>query len=191
MSQQAKWDRRFEGKREPDAVAAVLRDNMHLLPDAGLALDLACGTAGNGLLLAQKGLQTCLWDISGVALDLQQAWARENQLTVFTEQRDCELNPPEAAHFDVICVSHFLHRPLCPHLAAALKPGGMLFYQTFTADKLDPGGPSSPEYLLRPGELRELFAQLQLRFYREDGRCGDLRQGERNRAMLVAQKPAG
>ncbi len=189
MSQAEKWDRRFAGTQQPGVAALVLESNLHLLPATGLALDLACGTAANGLLLAERGLQTSVWDISGVALDLQQRWSRQRQLELHTLQRDCELDPPAAEQFDVVCVAHFLHRPLCQHIGAALKPGGLLFYQTFLSNKLDPSGPSNPEFLLQPGELPELFRQLQLRFYREDGRCGDLEQGERNRALLVAQKP--
>jgi tellurite methyltransferase len=185
-----KWDQRFAGTQEPGAPALVLACNQHLLPGSGTALDLACGTAGNGLLLAQRGLRTSLWDSSAVALELQRKWALQRQLQVDTSLRDCELSPPGAAQFDVICVAHFLHRPLCQALCAALTPGGLLFYQTFCSDKLDSAGPSSPDFLLQAAELPVLFKQLQLRFYREDGRCGDLRQGERNRALLVAQKPA-
>lgn len=185
-----KWDQRFAGTQEPGPPALVLECNQHLLPSSGTALDLACGTAGNGLLLAQKGLQTSLWDSSAVALELQRQWAIQRGLHIETALRDCELSPPQAEQFDIICVAHFLHRPLCQPLCSALKPGGLLFYQTFCRDKLDPAGPSSPDFLLQAAELPDLFGQLQLRFYREDGRCGDLRLGERNRALLVAQKPA-
>jgi tellurite methyltransferase len=190
MKQADKWDQRFQDTREPGPAALVLSSNLHLLPARGKSLDLACGTAGTGLLLAQHGLESCLWDISGVALERQREWARQRQLSVTVLQRDCEAEPPEDASFDVICVAHFLHRPLCAQLAAALKPGGLLFYQTFCANKLDPGGPSSPEFLLQEGELLRLFSGLQLRFYREDSRCGDLSLGERNRALMVAEKPA-
>jgi tellurite methyltransferase len=185
-----KWDLRFAGTREPGPPALVLECNLHLLPASGTALDLACGTAGNGLLLAQHGLQTSLWDISAVALELQQQWARQQGLQIETSLRDCELRPPAPQQFDIICVAHFLHRPLCQALCSALKPGGLLFYQTFCGDKLDSNGPSNPDFLLQAVELPELFKQLQLRFYREDGRCGNLQAGERNRALLVAQKPA-
>ena len=106
------------------------------------------------------------------------------------EERDCELHPPAADSFDVICVAHFLHRPLCAHLAAALRPGGLLFYQTFTAKKLGPGGPSREAFLLREGELLTLFGGLLPRYYREDAACGDTARGERDRALLVAQRPA-
>jgi tellurite methyltransferase len=188
MSDAKKWDRRYRDVTTASPPSWVLTHNQHLLPATGNALDLACGTSGNGLLLAQRGLTTSVWDISHTALTLQLQWAQAEQLTLDTLQRDCEKNPPAAASFDIICVAHFLHRPGCASLSAALKPGGVLFYQTFCANKLASAGPSRAEHLLLPGELPGLFADLQIRFYREDDRCGDLDQGERNRAFLVAQK---
>ena len=189
MSDSDTWDKRFRGTRDPGPASLVLLSNLHLLPDIGLALDLACGTAGNGLLLAERGLDTELWVVSPMALELQQQWARERGLALRACRRDCEACPPQANQYDVISVAHFLHRPLCRYLSAALKPGGLLFYQTFTANKLGPAGPSRPEFLLQPTELPRLFTELQPRYYRDDDRCGDLNVGERDRALFVGQKP--
>ena len=189
QAQADKWNSRFADTSAAGAASAVLAENTHLLPAKGRALDLACGTGGNGLLLATHGLTTVLWDISAVALEKQQTWGSEQGLVLETQERDCENDPPPPGSFDVISVAHFLHRPLFPALQAALRPGGVLFYQTFTANKLDPGGPGSPDFLLQPGELLALLPGLAPRFYREEDRCGDLARGDRNRAMLVAQKP--
>jgi len=57
--------------------------------------------------------------------------------------------------FDAIVVVHYLHRPLFPHLLAALAPDGALLYETFAAGNEAFGRPSNPEFLLRPGELLE------------------------------------
>ncbi|MCX2979955.1 class I SAM-dependent methyltransferase [Halieaceae bacterium IMCC14734] len=189
MSAAQKWDQRYRDITAPGAPSWVLTHNQHLLPEHGNALDLACGASGNGLSLAQQGLTTSVWDISAMALKLQLQWALEQKITLQTLQRDCEKLPPEPASFDVICVAHFLHRPSCANLSRALKPGGVLFYQTFCANKLADSGPSRDDHLLQESELLSLFSDLKIRFYREDDRCGDLDQGERNRAFLVAQKP--
>jgi SAM-dependent methyltransferase len=135
------------------------------LPANGTALDLACGVAANGLLMARQGLVVQLWDISDTALELQAGWFSQQGLEVVTERRDCERRPPGPASFDVICVAHFLHRPLCEALAAALKPGGLMFYQTFTANCSN--GPTNPAFLLQPGELPALFGALTQRDYYE------------------------
>lgn len=186
---QKKWDRRYQQSltAEPSA-AQVLRENRHLLPTVGAALDLACGRGGNALLLAEAGLRVQAWDISPVAVEALQARALAERLALQAEVRDVLAKPPPPASFDVIVVSHFLERTLADALCAALRPGGLLFYQTFVRDKVSPQGPSRPEYLLAENELLSLFAKLRLRVYREEGCLGDTTQGLRNEALYVGQK---
>jgi SAM-dependent methyltransferase len=152
-------------------------------------LDLACGLGGNALLLAQAQLHTTAWDISSVAISRLQAMAIDKALAnLQAEVRDVELDPPPVARFDVIVVSYFLARQLAPSLIAALKPGGMLFYQTFTRIAVSAEGPGNPHFRLGDNELLRLFRPLAIRFYREENRLGDLSQGRRDVAMLVAEK---
>ena len=70
----------------------------------------------------------------------------------------------------------------------SLKPGGLLFYQTYLREKLNPAGPRNPEYLLGDNELLSLFGALRVLFYREEGRVGDLTVGDRNEASFIGQK---
>ena len=184
-----KWDQIYRHEQADAPVAArVLADNDHLLPRRGTALDLACGRGGNALLLAAAGLDTHAWDISVLALEQLSDFASRCGLVIQTRQRDISASPPEAASFDVITVSRFLDRNIIPSLIAALRQGGLLFYQTFTADKDPSVGPVNPAYLLRRGELLELFAGLQPVLYRDEDRIGDPGRGFRNEAMLIARK---
>ena len=187
---QKKWDEAYgRPDKQPGEACRVLLGNRHLLPASGTSLDLACGLGGNALLLARHGLASHGWDISPVALNkLVQAGAQQG-LTIHTEQRDVENSPPPAHSFDVIVVSHFLHRPSSPAIAAALRPGGLLFYQTYHQQKVSDTGPSSAKFLLEPQELLKLFAELDVLYYREDGRSGDLSQGLRDIAYFVGRKP--
>ena len=73
-------------------------------------------------------------------------------------------------------------------MAAALRPGGLLFYQTFILDRVDDSGPRDGPFRLQTNELLQLFPDLIVRFYREEGRIGDIGRGFRNRAQLVAQR---
>jgi 2-polyprenyl-3-methyl-5-hydroxy-6-metoxy-1,4-benzoquinol methylase len=183
------WNQRYRNNSEPlPSAAPVLADNRHLLPSAGCALDLACGLGGNALLLAQHGLAVWAWDSSAVAIDKVSQLAQTQNLSIQTELRDVVVSPPTPDSFDVITVSRFLERSLAAALIAALKPGGLLFYQTFTAIKAQSGGPSNPAYLLADNELLHLFAGLRLRVYREENCLGDPQQGQRNTAMLVAEQ---
>ena len=184
-----KWDRiHREATAGEPAAARVLADFRHLLPRRGTALDLACGRGGNALLLTGAGLETHAWDISAVALERLTQAATRRGLIIHARQRDVAAAPPAAGSFDVIVVSRFLERTIAPALAAALRPQGLLFYQTFTVDKDPAVGPRNPAYLLERGELLTLFTELRPVVYREEGRIGDLGKGFRNEAMLIARK---
>ena len=181
------WNDRYgDAGATPGTAAEVLNENQHLLPAHGCALDLACGLGANALVLARRGLDTYAWDSAEAAI------ARLQKLTaglpLHPEVRDVVRHPPEPRRFDVIVVSRFLDRSLASHLAAALRPGGLLFYQTFTRARVDASGPRNADFRLANGELLRLFGTLQLRVYREEGVLGDLTQGLRNQAMLVAQR---
>jgi hypothetical protein len=56
----------------------------------------------------------------------------------------------------------------------AIAPGGFLLYETFTELQKGRGrGPQSPDHLLKSGELRSLFADLDEIFYDELTDPGD------------------
>lgn len=184
-----KWDARYQDADPAQATPCrVLAEFSHLLPGGGRALDLASGLGGNALLLAERGLETEAWDISPVAVAKLDAHARALGLPLTASVRDVERAPPEPGAFDVIVVSYFLERGLAPALIDALRPGGLLFYETFTREKVDDSGPSNPEFRLAPNELLHLFSPLRLLAYREEGVVGDTGRGLRNVAYLVGRR---
>lgn len=189
MSRDAdKWDARYRDTAERPP-ARVLVENVHLLPPQGRALDLACGLGANALVLATHGLETLAWDSSAVAIERLRSLARARGVGVHAAVRDVVRQPPEPRNFDVIVVSHFLDRSLTAQLIAALRPHGLLYYQTFTRTRVGDSGPQNPAYLLEDGELLAMFAPLQPLVYREEGRVGNTHSGFRGQAMLVACKP--
>jgi len=184
------WDSRHADPELQPKAAEVLRENRHLLPAHGQALDLACGLGGNAILLAEAGLEVSAWDLSSIAIEqLLQSVAQRDLSNLNPEVRDVEKSPPPPNSFDVITVSFFLDRPLIPHLISSLRPGGVIFYQTFSRIAVTDRGPTNPDFRLGENELLGLFSPLSVRFYREEGRLGDTSQGVRDIAMLVAQKP--
>ncbi len=185
----AKWDETYSQPLQQTEAAKVLAEHRYLLPEHGQALDLACGLGGNALLLAEAGLSVDAWDISGVALRALQDQAAARNLRINTRQ--CNITPMMLPidQYDVIVISRFLDRALCNAIMAALKTGGLLFYQTFTRNKIDQQGPSNPDFLLANNELLRLFAPLTLIFYQEYSRIGDLQCGDRNEARFIGQKP--
>lgn len=170
------------------AAAAVLAENLQLLPATGEALDLACGLGANALLMARQGLRARAWDLSAVAIKHLNEAAVKAGVSLIGEVRDVDAMPPEPGRFDVIVVAHFLNRDLASAITAALRPDGLLFYQTFSREAVTDSGPSNPAYRLNTNELLRLFPGLVLRFYREEGRVGDCRRGTRDLAQLVAQR---
>lgn len=185
----AKWDKIYaQDSAEVWPAAEVLQENRHLLPKSGSALDVACGLGANALLLARQGLSTHAWDISEVAIDKLNSVALQAGLSLQATMRDISIQPPDERSFDVIVVAHFLDRSVMPSLVAALKPGGLIFYQTFTREKVTDSGPSCADFRLKPNEFLIFFQSLRIILLREEGLTGDLQQGFRNKAMVIAQK---
>jgi hypothetical protein len=60
----------------------------------------------------------------------------------------------------LIVVVHYLHRPLFPSIVGALRPGGVLVYETFTRAQAARGKPTNPAFLLEAGELLTLVQPL-------------------------------
>jgi 2-polyprenyl-3-methyl-5-hydroxy-6-metoxy-1,4-benzoquinol methylase len=141
------------------------------------ALDLACGRAGNAQWMAERGFVVSAWDISDAVID--EIKSRKPRIIHDIQCRDVVSNPPEQDMFDVIVVAKFLERGICPALSSALKSGGVLFYQTFMQ------GLSNADYMLKPMELPELFADLIILEHDEPVSCAD----GKIEARLVAQKP--
>ncbi len=74
-----------------------------------------------------------------------------------------EVWPLAGRSFAGIVVTNYLWRPRLADLLALLAPGGILIYETFMLGNEVYGKPSRPDFLLRPGELREIAAAAGLR----------------------------
>ena len=163
----------------PDALkpSAWLVDNADLLPSGGRALDVACGRGRHAIWLANRGLDVHAIDRNPEAIAQLTAIAGEAGQKIRATVMDLETDPPPAlglAEYDVVVGFNYLHRPLMPALRAALKPGGRMFYETFTRRQAERGHPRNPAFLLNEGELSALVAPLVVFRSREgefDGRC--------------------
>jgi len=100
-----------------------------------------------------------------------------NSLAIDAQVRDVVESPPEYNSLDVLVVSFFLDRGLCSTLIDSLRPGGLVFYQTYCQDKVSEQGPNNPKFLLADNELLALFSSMSLRVYREESLLGDVQQG--------------
>jgi SAM-dependent methyltransferase len=200
LANAAEWDARHREAEQnpPSEPASIVSEWMPLLPN-GSALDLACGAGRHTLLLAERGQAVTAIDWSAAALEIVENRARKAKFLVnrtgvksiaksetrgirlvHTNLQEVEL--PEAFFELIICIQ-YLQRSLFLEMARALRPGGVLLFETFTRAQLNySGGPRNPAHLLESGELRSAFPKLHVLFYRE------LNAGQ-GIASLVAQKP--
>ena len=147
------------------------RAQQRLLLEAGRlgpVLDLACGRGRHSLAAARLGLAVLALDRDETVL---RAIQRTDTPLVQCVRTDLEAGydlPVAPASCGAILVFRFLFRPLARAIVEALRPGGLLLYETFTTHQRDLGqGPGNPAFLLDPNELPKLFGALQPIAYQE------------------------
>jgi dihydroneopterin aldolase len=178
------------------APAAFLVQQLHRLPK-GKALDVAAGSGRHALFLASHGYQVDAIDRDEQKLTQLASAARARQLVVVTRTVDLEQPAPYEPDlgketYDVIVVFFYLYRSLIPYLLDALKPGGVLVYETFTIDNyFHYNHPKRWDFCLAHNELLRMASSLQILHYDEGAHEGGHGQGPVYTAQLLAQKPSG
>jgi SAM-dependent methyltransferase len=119
----------------------------------GPVLDVACGGGRHARFFRNRGLEV-------VAVDREPA-ELEGIRFVRSDLENDDPWPFAGERFGGVVVTNYLYRPLFPQLVSSLAEGGVLIYETFMMGNERFGKPSNPEFLLRPGELREAFEGLQ------------------------------
>lgn len=151
-------------------------------PDASrrIALDLAAGLCQNAIWLAEQGYLVNALDISHVALERGRAeMAMRNLRSINFIHADLDRTRLAPAVYDVVCCFRYLNRPLMSMLRDALKPGGLVIYQTFNVRRLEKHPDSSREFLLEHRELPTFFPSWEVL---HDDEVADM-------SRLVARKP--
>ena len=183
-----KWNGRYQTDghyRQQGRASQLLQQFAHLLPKDGVVLDAAAGVGVNALFVAQLGIHVVALDISEVGLRLLMQKAKE--LGVGVETAVFDLTTP---HFPQNCVDailnfRFLERAAFPAYRQALRPGGLLFFETFV--HTDSG--DVPSYFLAPGELHHAFADFEIVHSLETAVRGHRSGKMRPVAQLIARKP--
>jgi dihydroneopterin aldolase len=162
----------------------------------GRALDVACGAGRHSLFLAANGFDVEALDRDHESLSRLSSVAGQRHLPhLAVQQVDLERITDERPEFpaktyDVILVSFYLHRPLFPWMIEALKPHGVLLYETFTIENyVRRRHPRRWEFCLAQNELLRLTSVLRVLSYDEGEHEGGHGMGSVFTAQLVAQKP--
>jgi tellurite methyltransferase len=184
-----RWDERYSSEQEnwvERKPSPLLLNFAHILPDQGIALDAACGLARNGLFLAQRSLSVIALDISEVALRSAMQRAKSQSLRFAAAVYDLANLRLPRDHFDVILNFLFLERATFPIYNQALKPGGILFFETFLKDETDL---DHPHYYLERGELRKAFEGFEIIHWEEGKITAEKEHPSKWTARLIARKP--
>ncbi|KMP10805.1 hypothetical protein UR09_02200 [Candidatus Nitromaritima sp. SCGC AAA799-A02] len=184
LKDKEKWDAKYgvpqylTGK-EP---CQWLQDNSDLLTgEKGRALDIAAGEGRNAVFAAQRGYDTLAIDVSSAGLDKARALAGEKRTQIETQVVDLDHWQFEKNEFDLVLCFNFLDRRIFPKIRDALKPGGLVFYETFSVDHLKYSD-FKREWLLEHNELLNVFSGYRILRYQEADR------DEKAFASLVARK---
>lgn len=142
-------------------------DHLGLAPP-GPALDVACGAGRHALAIARATGRA----VEAVDRDVERcvrlaARARAEGLPIRVVCGDLERMPLPVARYALVVNTLYLDRGLVPALTRALRPGGLLLFETFVVEQLATGHPRNPAYVLGPNELLRLAAGLRVLAYRE------------------------
>ena len=138
-----------------------------LLPDGGVALDVAAGRGRHSIALAEHGLSVIAVDYSQLAMRELAKVVHEQRLAIWPVVADLDNFCVRSGSLDLIVNVNYLDRRLFPEFTRALKPGGLLMVDTFLIDQLALGHPSNPEFMFQHHELETLLPGFEIRRYDE------------------------
>ena len=166
---QQRWDERYQNgpKAGHRQINEWILAQQHYL-GGGRALDFACGVGRHTLWLAGIGYEVDAVDISLAGLQRLAERAKQQGLSdaIHLIQADLTRWRPEKATYDLVFVTRYLDRGAFPALIDAIRPGGLLLYQSFHTDLLRLRD-FDPKFVLQPGELLSAFADLEILAYEE------------------------
>ena len=128
-------------------------------------LDFASGDGRNCIPISNKNIF-----VTAIDKDQEKLNKYKNLNNINTICFDLETEekwPLFRQYYDVIIVVNYLYRPKTKKLINLLKKNGFLFYETFSVGNEKYSSPKNPNFLLKDGELLDIFGKklLPLSFY--------------------------
>jgi 2-polyprenyl-3-methyl-5-hydroxy-6-metoxy-1,4-benzoquinol methylase len=140
----------------------------HRIRPGASVIDLACGEGRHSLAAAALGAKVTAIDRDPLKLAAARKRASEAGFSIDWWELDLEGEWPDLGTFDAVMVFNYLDRASMPRILRLVAPGGLLLMETFLEAQREAGwGPTSPDHLLRPGELPRLIAPLKVIHGRE------------------------
>ena len=146
-----KWNKRYENNPIPN-IPIDLIINYSKDAQKGKALDIACGMGRHSKYLASLGFEVDAFDISSLAIE-----SLQDIPNIYPKVVDFDSYRLEENHYELIICTFFLKRELFSQIVQALKSNGLFIYETFVYHPDNQQTPSNQSYLLRSGELQDIF----------------------------------
>ena len=168
-----RWNARYEGHPHaepspPDALAHA--GLVELAGTTGRALDVACGTGGQSVWLARRGLDVVALDASDVAVGLATAAAAAGGVADRVDARVVDLDagiPADLHGFDVIVCQRFRGVELYDAFVTRLRAGGLAVVTVLSETGAGTPGP----FHAPSGELLRAFTRpdAEILYHAESG----------------------
>lgn len=169
----AHWNLKFERgetsltRPDPFLILAYQRFADHLFPNAGVALDLACGLGRHALWLASRNWQVSAVDISDVAIEKLRLAAIQLNVKLDLCAMDVSDYKFEPMRFDLVVLFYYVDRSLFPKLISSLNRGGLLICKArLRRDSVAGATPVGTDPLDKD-ELLSLVPDLQVMYHKE------------------------
>ncbi len=160
-----RWDDRYRSAPPPGPLAPEAVDArpelLGLLPDTGVAIDIACGLGSQSLWLAQRGLKVVALDVSPIAIDVLRAAADAAGLADRIDARVTDLDiglPADPPTADLIVCQRFRQPSIYAQIADRLVVGGIAIVTVLS----EVGAVSPGPFHAPPGELAAAFDALDI-----------------------------
>mgnify|MGYP001191155906 CR=1 FL=1 len=169
LDSKTEWDQKFLSKNYifGKAPAKFLKENYQIIAKRSVILDMGMGEGRNAVFLATKGHKVIGIDISSVAVDKANALAREFSTEIKGVVGSLDNYPIKNNSFDVILSFYYVDRKLIKKMKKWLKPGGLIFYEAHTLDKLEEGKLINKNYLVEKGEVLNFFKDMKVIKFQE------------------------
>lgn len=126
----------------------------HLVRPLGSVLDVAAGAGRHSawFLGADHAVTALDRDLGPLE------WLSNSRLVKLQADLEQSSWPLEAQTFDAVVVTNYLWRAALDDIIGAVRPDGVLIYETFAKGNEAHGRPRNTAFLLEPGELLERVA---------------------------------
>jgi len=157
-----KWNQRYaEDSYQKNNPVTLVEDWLPRIP-VGKALDVACGAGRNAIFLAQAGYRVDAIDISSEGLNQARQKAESQGLSINWIDHDLDQDFQFDTDYDLIIVLWYVDLALVNRLCDCLAAGGYLVCEEHLITDLEVIGPTSSNYRVALGDLREAVSGVDI-----------------------------